>query len=295
MARIIRTDSGEEIDVGPLLTRSKRYALMAGVAMLGIYGVFASYYTVGAGERAVVLTWGAVSDVSGPGLHFKIPFIQAIRRVNVQTNSFEWSPSRPMESYSKDQQPAKLSIKVTYHIMPDVESITKLYSQYRDEDNFKQSVLFPRTFEGVKTVFGQFNAVTAIQERARLNAEVEAAVRTLAKGPVVIEGVQIQDISFSDSYEKAVEARMEAQVEVDRIAMNLERERKQAEIKIVQAHAEKERLVSIGSGQAEAINARGKALRDNPELVALTAAEKWDGKLPTTMVPGSAVPFINVK
>lgn len=281
----------EEVDITPL---ARRYGLLAGAALIGLYGLFSSYYTVGAGERAVVLTWGAVSDVSGPGLHFKVPFIQTIQRINIQTNSFEWSPTQPMESYSKDQQPAKLSIKVTYHIMPDVESVTKLYSQYRDEENFLSSVMYPRTFEGVKTVFGQFNAVTAIQERARLNSEVEAAVRALAKGPVVVEGVQIQDISFSDSYEKAVEARMEAQVEVDRIAMNLEREKKQAEIKIVQAHAEEERLVSIGRGQAEAINARGKALRDNPELVALTAAERWDGKLPTTMVPGSSVPFVNV-
>lgn len=282
----------EEIDVTPL---AKRYGLMAGVALIGLYGVFASYYTVDAGERAVVLTWGAVSDVTGPGLHFKVPFVQTIERVSVQTNAFSWDINRPMESYSKDQQPAKLSIKVTYHLLSDVESVTRLYTQYRNQENLVQNVLWPRTFEGVKTVFGQFNAVTAIQERARLNKEVEESVRALVKNaPVVIEGVQIQDISFSDSYEKAVEARMEAQVEVDRIAMNLEREKKQADIKIVQAHAEEERLVSIGRGQAEAINLRGKALRDNPELVALTAAEKWDGKLPTTMVPGSSVPFVNV-
>ena len=41
--------------------------------------------------------------------------------------------------------------------------------------------------------------------------------------------------------------------------------------------------------------AKGAALRDNPALVALIQAEKWDGKLPATMVPGSSVPFLNVK
>jgi hypothetical protein len=50
-----------------------------------------------------------------------------------------------------------------------------------------------------------------------------------------------------------------------------------------------------GDAEAHAINARGKALRDNPSLVELVQAEKWNGVLPTTMVPGSAVPFINVK
>jgi hypothetical protein len=50
-----------------------------------------------------------------------------------------------------------------------------------------------------------------------------------------------------------------------------------------------------GDAEAHAINARGKALRDNPSLIQLVQAEKWDGKLPTTMVPGQTVPFINVK
>ncbi|HXS80783.1 MAG TPA: prohibitin family protein, partial [Gammaproteobacteria bacterium] len=38
-----------------------------------------------------------------------------------------------------------------------------------------------------------------------------------------------------------------------------------------------------------------EALRMNADLVQLQAVEKWDGKLPTTMVPSSALPFINVQ
>jgi hypothetical protein len=35
-------------------------------------------------------------------------------------------------------------------------------------------------------------------------------------------------------------------------------------------------------------------LAKNEQLIALTQAEKWDGRLPETMVPGGAVPFLNV-
>ena len=49
-----------------------------------------------------------------------------------------------------------------------------------------------------------------------------------------------------------------------------------------------------GEAEAAALTAKSAALRDNPGYVALTAAEKWDGKLPQTMVPGSAVPFVTV-
>ena len=50
-----------------------------------------------------------------------------------------------------------------------------------------------------------------------------------------------------------------------------------------------------GEAEASAIEARAKALGTNPNLVTLVQAERWNGVLPTTMVPGSAVPFVSVK
>jgi len=50
-----------------------------------------------------------------------------------------------------------------------------------------------------------------------------------------------------------------------------------------------------GEAQAAAIEARAKALGTNPNLVTLVQVEKWNGVLPTTMVPGSAVPFVSIK
>jgi hypothetical protein len=50
---------------------------------------------------------------------------------------------------------------------------------------------------------------------------------------------------------------------------------------------------SSAASKPEATNA--KALGTNPNLVTLVQAERWNGVLPTTMVPGSAVPFVSVK
>lgn len=60
----------------------------------------------------------------------------------------------------------------------------------------------------------------------------------------------------------------------------------------LQAEAEATKL--RGAAEATAIRARGEALRDNPSLVGLVQAERWDGKLPATMVPGSALPMLNL-
>lgn len=52
---------------------------------------------------------------------------------------------------------------------------------------------------------------------------------------------------------------------------------------------------------SEAIQERGKlnkevfdALRSSPGLVQLTAAQKWNGVLPTTMIPNAGVPMLNL-
>jgi hypothetical protein len=39
---------------------------------------------------------------------------------------------------------------------------------------------------------------------------------------------------------------------------------------------------------------RTEALKANPELIQYTIAQKWDGKLPVQMIPGSTVPLLNL-
>ena len=125
-------------------------------------------------------------------------------------------------------------------------------------------------------------------------------------GPVVIDSVQIESIDFSDAYEKSIEDRMKAEVAIATRKQNLETEKIQAQIAITQAQAaaesslaaakaEAEKIRLKGAAEAEAIRLRGQALRDNPGLVALTTAERWDEQLPATMIPNGTVPFIATK
>lgn len=68
-----------------------------------------------------------------------------------------------------------------------------------------------------------------------------------------------------------------------------------AESRRLNAQAEADAVRMKGEAEASAIRAKGEALRDNPQLVELIQAERWDGVLPTTMVPNGTVPFVNVK
>lgn len=264
-------------------------AVVAGLIALTVIG--GSFYTVDQGERGVILRNGAVVGTAEPGLGFKLPIVDSVREINVQTQARVYEK---VMVYSRDQQNANLQVSVNYRLATD--QVEKIYSEFGGQDGIVTRLLDRQVPEEVKNVFGRFNAVTAIQERERLSVEVQTAIQKAASNTMlIVESVQVENIDFSDAYEQSIEQRMLAEVEVQKVQQNAEREKVQAEIAVIQAKAQADAVKLQGDAEAHAINARGKALRDNPSLVELVQAEKWDGKLPTTMVPGQTVPFINVK
>ena len=273
--------------------------VVAGLAVIALLLiVYSTYFTIDQGERGVILHNGAIAGEAEPGLHFKLPIITTIAKISVQIQkeAFEKTAEGDtrMQAYSRDQQPATIAMSVNYH----VTDASAVYAQYGSLESMASRIISPKTYEQLKNVFGQFDAADAIQKRASLNAEVYAAIRGAVRGPIVIDSVQIEDITFSTQYEGAVEARMQAivkqqQAEADKQKRIIDADASAYEVKAA-ADAKAHQIEVQGNAEAGAIKARGDALRANPGLPTLVAAEKWNGILPTTMVPGNALPFLNL-
>ncbi len=106
------------------------------VGILGLWGMLSSYYTVQPEERAVVKRFGAVSKVSDPGLHFKLPFgidqvqFVATERVLKQEFGFRTSNIGERTEYSQEDFPDEsLMLSGDLNII-DVEWVV----QYRISD-----------------------------------------------------------------------------------------------------------------------------------------------------------------
>jgi len=67
----------------------------------------------------------------------------------------------------------------------------------------------------------------------------------------------------------------------------------EADKKIEDARGVAESILKVAEAQAKANKVLAESI--TPEFIQYQALEKWDGKLPTTMVPGQATPFISVK
>lgn len=259
------------------------------VFFLGLPLLAGSWFTIDEGERGVVLTNGRVTKSSvEPGFNLMKPYIEEVKKIDVKTRKVVYA----FTANTRDQQVAHVQISVTYRTDPIRAG--EIYSTYGTVEALEDRVITPQVRSVSPNVFGSYNAEASIQQRASLNADLELAVKEAVVGPLFLETVQLETFDLSEAYKNSIEQRMLAEVAVQTRRQDLERERVQAEIVNTQADAEAYRLRSIGQAEADAINARGQALRDNPDLVALVQAEKWNGVLPTTMPPMGTLPIINV-
>lgn len=277
------------------------FGVVCGILALTIF--FGSWYTINETERGVLLRNGAFVKVVQPGMSVKMPWIDTVYKIDMQTHTRVWDK---MEAYSADQQPAHLKFSVTLHVSPD--KVADIYSRFGGDIEAAISRLIgPHVQEKVKVVFGQYTAARAITDRARLNVDTDKAlVEAIAYDPTfVIESTQVEDIMFSKDYIQSVENRMRAEVEVQQEQQKLAREKVLADIVVTQANgkansvraiaqAEADAKVLAGNAEATAIAARGKALGDNPRLIELERAQRWDGKLPSTMVPNGTLPMLEL-
>jgi regulator of protease activity HflC (stomatin/prohibitin superfamily) len=240
--------------------------------------IFSSFAIVNAGERGVVLNWGAVSqDVRGEGLHWLIPFKQSMKIVDVKNIKIETKT----QSYSKDIQTVDVSLALNYNVKPDLAA--KIYQEVGT--TYQSTIIDPAIQESVKAAVALFTAQELIEQRPKVKDAITLELTNRLSNYFVVSQFSITDFSFSNEYEKAVEAKQVAQqkaLEQENITKQVEEQKKQT-ILAAQAQAEAIKI------QAEAITQQGGA-----DYVKLQAINKWNGILPTQFVPGSAIPFLDL-
>ncbi len=271
-----------------------KWAIGSVVALLLLSTILGSFYIIDEKERGVVLSNGAFKEVVGPGLQWKIPFIESVAIIDIQSNAAVY---QGLQAYTSDQQTATMNVSINWSVDPS--RVKELYQRYTNPEGMIAREVTRRVGSELEKTFGQFTAVNAVKERGSLASKFAEAIRSAAGGPLLIESVQIENIDFTDAYEKAIEANMNAEVNERREIVEARIKNLQADTtaysKLAASEAEAKGIELIGKAQAEAITARAEALKGNQDLVGLTWAEKWDGKLPTTMPPNQTVPFMNTK
>lgn len=232
---------------------------------------------VGVGERGVKVTLGKVSPESlGEGMHFIMPYVQKIARMDVKTQKY----NTQTHVYTKDIQQAKISYVVNYNLLAD-----SAYRMYQEVGmDYVSKVINPVLEGSIKDVIGKWNAQDLVANREEATNDILVKLREqLNERYVNVTGFQIVDINYSEVFERAIESKVTA-----------EQDALKAKNKTVQIQEEARQKVISAEAEAKSMSIRANALTQNKALVEYEAVQKWNGILPQYIM-GNSVPFINLK
>lgn len=264
-----------------MTNEGKTIAFLAGIGtiiVVALITLFGSFYTVSVGNVAILIKYGTIVDTVGTGVHAMIPFIEHAVTVNVQTQKEQTDAS----AASLDLQNVTATIAVNFNVNQD--KVADIYARFGE--NYKGVVIDPAIQEVIKGVTAKYTAEQLITQRAQVQSDIQSGLASrLQPDDINVTAVSIIDFKFSDSFNTAVEAKVTAQQNA--LA---------AQNKLAQVQAEAEQTIATAKAQAEAIQIQAQAINSQggADYVALQAINKWNGVLPTQMIPGSTVPFIKV-
>lgn len=272
----------------------KKIVKIAFGSIFALIIVFGSFVTVATGKMGVKTRLGKVVGTMEPGAHMKLPLIESVTKIQVNNRVVknehyanekgEVISDNALAAASKDLQTVQASSVVSYNIDPS--KIIEIYSQYRTAENYEEAVVKPIIKQVIKGKTAEYTAEELVTKRTALNDSVTETLRDqLSTRYAIFQNSSVTNIEFSPSFNQAIEAKVTAEQNALAAKNKLAQTEYEGQQKIVSAQAEAE-AIKI---QSQAINSQG-----GRDYVNLKAIEKWDGSLPTQMIPGSTVPFINL-
>ena len=255
---------------------------VAVIVIAGLIMLVGSTGTVGAGQRGVLLHFGAVTEtIKGEGLYFKIPFAQEVVLMSTQLQKY----TAPAGSSSKDLQLVTTEVTLNYQL--NASGVGEIYRSMRQ--NYESTVIQPYIQEAVKSTTADFNAEELITQRPQVKDELQnlMAERLAPLGIVVVQ-LSITDFQFSSTFQESIEAKVKAVQQALEAENALKRVEFEAQQEITRAQAE-----------AKALELQKAQITD--QLLALRrievqgrAIEKWNGVMPTVVTSGGPVPMLDV-
>jgi regulator of protease activity HflC (stomatin/prohibitin superfamily) len=304
----------------PIIRPSFLFSLIVGIVAVILVALIAvdSYFVVEPTEMAGLRRLGQVVTTKplGPGLHFKLPLIDKVDRLQVSLDTFKLDK---LTVNTIDNQPIAVTVGLTYRIPP--QAVLPLLYEVGRAGNFDITENFERIVaDRTAKIFAQQNTTRISENRDQILNALKSLLSNDLGTLYHLEVVdfQIAGILYSDSFRASVEAAVRAKNEavaaentVNRIRFEakqaVERANGEAEAKLKLAAADRQSTILSAQGRAEGIRLEGESraavlrmnaeiLKTSPLVVDLAKADRWNGALPLTLLEGTgSVPLLSLQ
>ena len=245
------------------------------LAVVALFLVSNSLFVIKETERGVLLQFGEVVNPSiAPGLHWKIPFVNNVRKFDGRVLTVDSQPERFFTQEKK-------ALIVDSYAKFRVKDTAKFYTATNGEESRAMGLLAQRVNDGLRNEV----AVRTIQEvvsgeRDQLMAALMVNLDQLAQDELGVElvDVRVKKIDLPPDVSESVYRRMNAEREKEarehrsqgqELAEGI-RAAADREVTVLRANAYRESEEIRGEGDAEATRVYAEAFNQDPEFYAFT-------------------------
>jgi regulator of protease activity HflC (stomatin/prohibitin superfamily) len=256
---------------------------VVGLAVGALFFVIAiavqSFTVISAGHTGVQVTLGEVNpNPLTEGVHFVNP-ISSVKDIDVRVQKAQLTGA---SAGTKDLQQVHTDIVVNYRMSP--KNLPHIYKEFGlDIDN---KILGPAINDAFKAVTGHFTSEELITKRDEVSTNIlQHLSAKVAPFNIEVSNISLVNFGFSAAYQAAIEAKVISAQQTAKAEQDLQRIKVEAASRVAQA-----------KGEAEAIAIQAQAIQSNggQNYVQLQWIEKWDGKLPSTVL-GDKTSFMMAK
>jgi regulator of protease activity HflC (stomatin/prohibitin superfamily) len=253
--------------------------IMTGAFVFVIGIIFQSFTVISAGHTGVQVTLGEVNlQALTEGVHFVNP-ISSVKDVDVR---LQRSNLNNASAGTKDLQQVHTDIVINYRLT--ASKVPHIYKEFGLDVDSK--VLGPAMNESFKAVTAHYTSEELITKRQEVSDSIQARLQEkLSQFDITVSNISLVNFGFSKAYQEAIEAKVTATQQKQKAEQDLQRIEVEAKSRIAQAE-----------GEAKAIAIQAQAIQSNggQQYVQLQWIEKWDGKMPNTVVNGSQGMMLNM-
>lgn len=231
------------------MINGKGFVLVLALVAL-VVGSF-SMFTVSQWQKAIMFRLGEIREADfKPGLHFKIPFINNVRKFDARLLTLDVEPERFLTAEKKN-------VIVDSFVMWRVADVTRYYTAVSGDERHARLRLEQIIKDGMRGQFSKrtINEVVSGERDEIMRALTEESNAQSQEIGIAIEDVRIKRIDLPAEVSNSVYRRMQA--ERARVAKEFRSRGFEAAEKI-RADADRERQVIIAEAYRDAEQVRGE-------------------------------------
>ena len=225
--------------------------IFSALALLLVIGISQSLYIVSETERAVKLRFGEIVefDVS-PGLHFKLPIVNAVRKFDARILTLDAAPQSYLTSEKK-------ALSVDSFVKWRVSDVAKYFTTTGGDEERLRRLLIQRVDAGLRNEFGSRTVKEVVSgQRDELMDKLASQLNIIAKDELGIEVIdlRVKKIDLPPEVSESVYNRM--RTERERLAKELRAQGNEVAERI-RATADKDKTIILADAYREAEETKG--------------------------------------